>query len=716
MKQALFLLAILCTGGCAVLPAPLPIDRVDPLIGTRGGGNVYPGASAPFGMVQLSPDNGRSGWERIAGYDYGDSTIAGFSHTHLSGTGAGDGYDIALMPYLAPARRGRGELGIHSVFSHADETAQAGYYRVRLQSYGIEAELTATERCGMHRYTFPAGSAPIIQFDLTKAMNWDRTREAHIEVVDAHTLRGYRLSQGWAADQRVYFEARFSEPFTECRIDSAAHPAGGRVHLHFAPRGNHSTPIVVRVGISGVDPEGAMRNLSGEIPSFHFDSVRQTTQEAWNKALDVVHIEGGTPAQQTVFYTALYRSMLAPTLFSDVDGRYRGGDGSLHTARGWRNYTTFSLWDTYRAAHTLYALICPDRTVEMARSMLEFHRQTGALPVWPLWGNETDMMIGNHAVPVLAEAYLKGLLPAEWGEEVLAACQTSVDRTNYRGMDHYRQRGYVAADREGESLSKTLEYAYDDHAVALLARRLGHDSLARAYAARAQNYRNLFDSVSGFFRPRLADGSWRDPFDPKAYTADITESNGWHYLWSAPHDPQGLVALLGGPEAFERRLDQFFALDPAAGDSLPIFSTGMIGQYAHGNEPSHHVAYLYNYVGRPEKSARRIHQILTTLYTDTPEGLCGNEDCGQMSAWYVLSSLGLYPVDPAGGEFALGVPLFPKATLRLPGGAALTVAAPRAGTGRWRVKTIRWRGKPLDQPFLHWDDLRQGGELRFEIE
>ncbi|WP_298063075.1 GH92 family glycosyl hydrolase [uncultured Rikenella sp.] len=714
--------------GSAETPEDDLASLVNPLIGTDGPGNVYPGVSAPFGMVQLSPDNGTSGWDRIAGYFWPDTTIAGFSHTHLSGTGAGDLYDISYMPAVPPFRIGKGELGVYSTFSHRDETAEAGYYKVFLQDYNTSVELIATERCGMQRYTFPATDQATVFVNLAKAMNWDYTLGSHLRIVDDRTIEGYRFSEGWAPDQKVYFVAQFSQPFTSYTVDTVTSVHrdsvynGIKSHIGrfvFNTAANGGKPIVVRTAISAVDIAGARKNLAAEMPTFDFDSVRTAQRAVWNAELSKIQIKGGTPDERVSFYTALYRTMLAPTLFDDADGRYFGPDGAIHAGEvpgeGEHNYSTFSLWDTYRAAHPLYTFLHPARVREMAASMLNFYDQHGMLPVWPLWGNETDMMIGCHAVPVLVEAALKGILPDSVLNRVLSACVGTMNRDDYRAIGLYKTWGYVPADMERESLSKTLEYAYDDWCIAQLARRMRRDSVYNEFILRSQNYMNVFQPASGFMQPRLSNGEWVPGFDPKEYTEHITESNGWQYLWAVPQDVEGLVRLMRGPEPFERRLDEMFTLYPEAADSLPIFSTGMIGQYAHGNEPSHHVAYLYNYVGKPEKTQQYVSQILRTQYANAPDGLCGNEDCGQMSAWYVFSAMGFYPVDPVSLNYAIGTPLFEEAVIRLPDGKTFTVRAPGVSAEHFRIEKMMLNGKPLGAPFITWNDIVKGGVLELTV-
>lgn len=644
---------------------------VNTLIGTDYTGNTYPGAQAPFGMVQLSPDNGLPGWDRIAGYFYPDSTIAGFSHTHLSGTGAGDLYDISYMPVTLPARVAEAPLGVHSRFSHADETARAGYYQVRLTDYDINVELTATPRCGIQRYTFPEnGKERMVILNLAKATNWDATRDTDIHQVDAHTIEGFRFSDGWARNQRVWFRTRFSQAITRMDIDTIALGEGRRgmvAQLHFATDG--ASRLTVTTALSPTGTEGAARNLQAEAPDDDFDRLADTARQMWNKELGKIEIEGATPAQRTTFYTALYHALIAPTLFEDTDGCYMGADRRIHRAEGWHNYETCSLWDTYRAAHPLYALLMPERAADMVNALLAFADENGRLPVWNMWASETDMMIGYHAASVIAEGVLKGL-PGIDARRALKTCVATANLEDYRGIGLYRKSGYVPYDvkeptlNDDWSLSRTLEYAYDDACIARLAAHVGDKDTAKEFARRAQNYRHVFNNGTGFMQPRDSQGNFQPDFSPDDYTPHICESNGWHYLWSVQHDVKGLKKLMG-KKRFAAKLDSTFTHIPAANADLPLFSTGMIGQYAQGNEPSHHVAYLYNYTDKPEMTRHYVHRILNELYNDTPAGLCGNEDCGQMSAWYVFSALGFYPLDPTSCTYETGFPLFSRATLHL---------------------------------------------------
>lgn len=732
ITSAIAALAIAATAaGCATssheTPDSDPARFVDPLIGTDYTGNTYPGAQVPFGMVQLSPDNGLPGWDRIAGYFYPDSTIAGFSHTHLSGTGAGDLYDISFMPVTFPMSVAPEPLGVHSRFSHSTETVSAGYYKVTLDDYGIDVELTASERCGMQRYAFPPGHAAVI-LNLDKAMNWDATTDSRIEAVNATTIAGYRFSDGWARDQQLWFASRFSQPWDSLAVVSRPIGADGRQGLvatfHFTISADAPT-LTVATALSCTGQEGAIANLAAEMPDDDFDRYAARARRMWNEALLPVTVEELRADADTTdlvnFYTALYHSMLAPTIYGDADGRYRGPDKAVHQANGWTNYGTFSLWDTYRAAHPLYTLIAPRRAQDMAVALLEFARQNGRLPVWNFQGSETDMMIGYHSAPVIVDAYFKGLLPDSLAEAALEACVHTATLDDYREIGLYRSLGYVPSDAPGYkptddnwSMSKTLEYAYDDHCIALLAKALGRDSIAAVFTRRAQNFRNTFNPATRFFQPRDSKGNFDPAFRPEDYSKSICESNAWHYLWSVQHDIPALIELVGGREAFAERLRQMMT---ASADTsvLPIFSTGMIGQYAHGNEPSHHVIYLHNDVGRHDLTARYVAEVTDRFYRSEPAGLCGNEDCGQMSAWFVFSALGFYPVDPTAGVYYIGTPLFARATLHLDGGRTFTIEAPGLRKGHPRVDRVLLNGRPLDTLTITHRQILDGGTLTFEM-
>lgn len=698
---------------------------VNPFIGTDFTGNTYPGAQAPFGMVQLSPDNGLPGWDRISGYYYPDSTIAGFSHTHLSGTGAGDLYDISYMPVTLPYREAEAPLGIHSKFRHSDEEASAGYYRVLLKDYNINVELTATERCGIQRYTFPKAQSAVF-LNLKKAMNWDFTQDSHIEVVDSCTIQGYRFSDGWARGQRVFFRTRFSKPFRSSEIDTTAIIQDGKtIGTAYVARFNFDTTdgeeIVLCTALSGVSMKGAAGNLAAEAPHNDFDKYVAETKENWNRQLGKIEVRGICDLDDKVnFYTALYRTMIAPTVFSDVDGSYYGPDKKIHKADGWVNYGTFSLWDTYRAAHPLLTYTEPVRTNDMIKSFLAFYDQNGRLPVWNFWGSETDMMIGYHAVPVIVDAYLKGIGDFD-AEKALKACVATANLDNYRGIGLYKKLGYIPYNIKDEynadnwSLSKTLEYAFDDYCIAEMARKMGKTELAEEFYKRSQNYKNVFNPATGFMQPVDDKGVFIRPFCPDDYTAHICESNGWQYLWSVPQDIRGLITLVGGKDRFAEKLDSMFTYIPAGKEDLPIFSTGMIGQYAHGNEPSHHVTYLYALAGRPERTQELVREIFDTQYKNKPDGLCGNDDCGQMSAWYMLSAMGFYPVDPVSAEYVFGAPQLPKMTLHLADGKTFTIIAENLSKEHKYVDSITLNGEPYTKKTISHEDIVKGGTLVYKM-
>ena len=696
--------------------------EVDPMIGTDWVGNTYPGAATPFGMVQLSPDNGIPGWDRIAGYYYPDSTIAGFSHTHLSGTGAGDMYDISFMPTIAPVLTAEPPLGIHAKFSHDQEEAHAGYYSVLLQPYNIRVELTATPRVGVQRYTFLQSSdSACITLDLNKAMNWDRCTDSQIEVVAKDELQGYRHSDGWARNQQLYFYTRLSRPADSITIerislkDEPAHHQGYVAKLHYRVKAGDQ--IVLTTALSGVDAQGAKGNHRAEAKDFDFARYHHEARALWESRLERVHLEGATAAQRRIFYTALYHAHLCPTLYSDVDGRYLGADRQVHRlSEGQKHYSTFSLWDTYRAAHPLYNLIAPDDNKDMVQSMVDFGAQNqGHLPVWNMFASETDMMIGYHSVPVIVEAILRGVYQPADAQQLTRLLRSTAERWGYRGLGDYARLGYVPADKHEESLSKTLEYAYDDAAIAAWGKHIGDSVLYRDYLRRAQSYAHLWDTATGFFRPRLSDGTFKADFDPFAYTKDITESNAYQYLMSVQHDVEGLKAKMGGAEGLAQRLDEFFSAETPKHVALPIFSTGMIGQYAHGNEPGHHVIFLYNAARQPWRTAELSRRVCQKLYTYRPDGLCGNEDCGQMSAWYAFAALGFYPVDPVQGHYELTSPLWRESRIALSNGKVFTLTAEGLSDQNCYIKSVTVNGQPYTKSFLTYDLILSGAKVILEM-
>lgn len=721
-KYAFWFALPLCMG-LACTPAPQEkveedlIGYTNPMIGTDFTGNTYPGAQVPFGMVQLSPDNGLPGWDRISGYYYPDSTIAGFSHTHLSGTGAGDLYDISFMPVTNPYKTGAEPLGIYSSFSHNDESASAGYYRVLLKDYNINVELTATERCGIQRYTFPEAESSIF-LNLKKAMNWDFTADSHIEIVDSCTIRGYRHSWGWSPKQYIYFQTRFSRPFDAFQLDTTAITTKdkGRIGTAAIARFDFKTKqneeILVTTALSGTSMEAAARNLEAEAPKDDFDFYMKQAQENWTKELAKIEVTSDDADKKTIFYTAMYHAMLAPTIYSDVDGSYFGPDGQVHQAEGWTNYSTFSLWDTYRASHPLFTYLQPERVSDMIQCFLHFYEQNGALPLWNLYGWETDMMIGYHAVPVIVDAYLKGIGDFD-PVKALEACVTTANRDDYRSIGFYKEKGYVACDQENWSMSKTMEYAYDDYCIARMAEAMGEKEIADEFYRRSQNYRNVFNPETSFMQPRDSKGNFIPNYDPEAYIEDICESNGWQYYWSVVHDINGLIELTGGEARFAERLDSMFTYETADKSKLPIFSTGMIGQYAHGNEPGHHVIYLYNRIKQPWKTQQYAALVMHTLYKNTPDGICGNEDCGQMSSWYVFSAMGFYPVDPISGQYEIGSPIFPEVKMYLANGKTFVVRAENVSDENIYIQSVTVNGQPYNKSYITHEMIMQGDTIHF---
>ena len=697
---------------------------VNPFIGTDFTGNTYPGAQAPFGMVQLSPDNGLPGWDRISGYFYPDSTIAGFSHTHLSGTGAGDLYDISFMPVTLPYKEAEAPLGIHSKFSHEDESAYAGYYQVRLKDYNINVELTATERCGIQRYTFPEAQSAIF-LNLKKAMNWDFTNDSYIEKVDSVTIQGYRFSDGWARDQHIYFRTRFSKPFEKMELDTTAiikdnKRIGTAVIARFDFNTKEGEQILVNTAISGTSMDGAAKNLQAEVPENDFDKYLAETKANWNRQLGKIEVKGSNEDDKVNFYTALYHSMIAPTIYNDVDGTYYGPDKKVHQADGWVNYSTFSLWDTYRAAHPLFTYTEPERVNDMIKSFIAFYEQNNRLPVWNFYGSETDMMIGYHAVPVIADAYLKGIGDFD-AEKALNACVATANLDSYRGIGLYKELGYIPYNvtdhynAENWSLSKTLEYAFDDYCIAEMAKKMGKQDIADTFYKRSRNYRNLYNPETSFMQPRDDKGRFIKGFKADDYTPHICESNGWQYFWSVQHDIDGLIDLAGGKNRFAEKLDSMFTYHPAADAELPLFSTGMIGQYAHGNEPSHHVIYLFNSIGFNERTQYYVAKVMNELYKNEPAGLCGNEDCGQMSAWYVFSAMGFYPVNPVSGKYEIGTPLFPEMQLHLTNGKTFTVLAPNVNKKNIYIQSTKVNGHPYDKTYITHEQIMSGATVEFEM-
>jgi predicted alpha-1,2-mannosidase len=701
------------------------LKYVDPFIATGGHGHTFPGAVVPFGMVQLSPDNKSKGWDWTSGYHYSDSELLGFSHTHLSGTGVGDLLDILVLPFhgdYAAALKSPAGRPV-ATYSHADEQASPGYYALNLPAPGISAELTATERVGVHRYQFSQAKDAQLLIDLGYAQNYDKAVVGFIRQLDAQTLVGYRVSTGWAKLQPLYFVARFNQPFKAQLYQDGAAVKGTLLQtekaaavLNFGDL--RQKPLEVAVALSYVSIEGAQQNLAAELPVLDFATVKQQAAAKWQAQLGRFQVDAGADLQgktnKTKFYTALYHSYLAPQLFSDVDGRYFGADGAVHAGQHKApRYTLFSLWDTFRGLHPLLTITDPGRVDGMMHSLYGFYQEQGLLPTWDLMSNETDVMIGYHAVPVLADAYFKGLTSLS-ARQLLDASLASARQSRF-GIDLFGKYGYVPSDLDVEAVSKTLEYAFDDHAIARLATAAGDANTAAEFSQRAAAWQQLFDKSTGFMRGKTAKGEWVSPFNPiyvAHRTTDYTEANAWQYSFFVPHQVDAMMHQYGGKQAFVARLDQMFEMSSHMDGDVSPDITGLIGQYAHGNEPVHHVPYLYALAGAPAKGEARIRHIRDTMYHAKPDGLAGNDDLGQMSAWYVLSSLGFYPVNPVDAGYVRGTPQFQAVTLHMDNGNKLRILAKGD-----RLKPVkRWTLNGLELPIsVDYRQLMQGGDLVFEF-
>ena len=712
----IFLIAALGLASCAQPAADDNLTRyVDPRIGTGGHGHVFVGANVPFGLVQLGPTSIPQAWDWTSGYHESDSTVIGFSHTHLSGTGIGDLFDVTVMPVVGEVTCARGteEDPASGLWSYADRTKEVvrpGYYSVPLMRYGITAEMTATSRVGFHRYTFPAADDAAVIFDLENGGCWDKATETHIEPSGDSRLVGWRYSTGWAKDQRVWFVAEFSRPFTSFE----------QVGEHYA-RVNFATAegeqLMLKVALSPVSIEGAEANLAAELPGWDFDATAAAADAAWNAQLAKVKITTQDEVARRIFYTGLYHTMVAPSEFCDVNGDYRGADGAVHHNPGHTTYTTFSLWDTYRAAMPLMTILHPDRMPDIVNTMLAIADEQGRLPVWHLWGNETDCMVGNPGIPVVADAIVKGIggFDRERAFEAIRRTAMNPDRGNGLRMKY----GYIPCDLFNEAVAYDMEYALADGAAARAAEALGREEDARYFTERSHSYRNYFDPSTGFMRGRDSRRGWRTPFNPFASTHradDYCEGNAWQYTWLAPHDVAGLESCFGSRARMLGKLDSLFTVSSVieGAETSPDIS-GLIGQYAHGNEPSHHILYLYTMLGQPWKTAEKVREVLTTLYHDQPDGLSGNEDVGQMSAWYILSSLGMYEAEPAGGRYWFGSPLFDRAEIAVPGGTFTIVAENNSSENKY-IRRVWLNGRPYTKPWIGHEEVMAGGELRFEMD
>lgn len=730
MKKIQLLLASLCmltiaTNGLAQKDYSKSeglLRYVDPFIGSGYHGHVFVGTSVPFGMVQLGPSNIHKGWDWCSAYHHSDSILIGFSHTHLSGTGCTDLGDILIMP-LNEIRTPRGNQdnisdGYATKYSHANEVARPEYYSLLLDRYNIKAELTATDRVGFHRYTYPQGKPASILIDLREG-NGSNAYDSYIRQVDDYTVEGYRYVRGWSPSRKVYFVLKSDKkiekftayddntpkPWKQLKVESV------KSVLTFGD----VKEVKIKVALSSVSCENAMMNLQTELPHWDFDKVVKASSDRWNEQLAKLEVESDDEAAKRVFYTAHYHTMIAPTLFCDVNGEYRGMNDMIYTDPKKANYTTLSLWDTYRALHPLMTITQAERVDDIVNSMLSIYRQQDKLPIWPLMSGETNQMPGYSSVPVIADAYLKGFSGFD-AEEAFRAMVATATYERQNGVPYVMDRGYIPADKIHEATSIAMEYAVDDWGIAAMAKKMGKTADYETFAKRAMYYKNYFDSSIKFIRPKLEDGSWRTPYDPARSihgVGDFCEGNGWQYTFFVPQDPYGLIGLFGGNKPFVEKLDQFFTNNDSMGEGASSDITGLIGQYAHGNEPSHHVAYLYVYAGAQWKTAEKVRYIMDEFYTDKPDGIIGNEDCGQMSAWYLLSAMGFYQVNPSDGVLVFGSPRFDKVTAKVRGGKTFTVEAENNSKENIYIQKVYLNGKLYPKTYITYNDIVSGGKLKF---
>ncbi|WP_207431830.1 GH92 family glycosyl hydrolase [Sabulibacter ruber] len=756
MRNPLLLAFLLCQfTSFAQKPANDLVRWVNPLIGTHKMGHTYPGATAPFGMVQLSPDtdtipyevNGKYNkdvYKYCAGYQYDDPTIVGFSHTHFSGTGHSDLGDFLIMPttgklQLNPGTETQPETGYRSKFSHNNEVAQPAYYSVKLDDHNIQAELTATNRVGMHQYTFPKSDEAHIILDLMHGIyNYeDKNTWTFLRIENDTLVTGYRQTNGWGRTRTVYFAMAFSKPFYQYgnkdyskaqvyrgfwrKFDQSKNfpeMAGKQIRAYFDFKTQEGEKVKIKFALSPVSTEGALANMRAEVPHWDFDRVKQESQAQWNQELGKVRASLPTKDDYINFYTALYHTFLGPTIYMDVNGQYRGLDQNNHGAKNFTNYTSFSLWDTYRALHPWFNLVQPKRNADMVESMLAHYDQSvhNMLPIWSHHGNENWCMIGYHSVSVISDAIMKGTYPGD-ANRALDACVATARQGYYDGLQYYMQLGYVPEDKNGSSVSKTLEYAYDDWCIAQVAKKLNRQDIYQEFTKRAQNWRNVYDKNIGYMRPKLSDGTFKKEFDVlSTHNQGFIEGNAWNYSLYVPQAPAEMIQLMGGNAKFVPHLDSLFTMhlpDEFFADTEDITREGIIGNYVHGNEPAHHAAYLYNWTDQPWKTQERVRMILKKQYQATPDGLGGNDDCGQMSAWYLFSSLGFYPVAPGSEQYALGSPAVKEATLNLDNGKSFVIEAKNQSEKNVYVQKVELNGKPLTQPFLNHADLVKGGKLTF---
>ena len=700
------------------------VSKVDPYIGSGGHGHVFVGANVPNGMIQVGPQNIHKGWDWCSGYHYSDSIVIGFTHTHLSGTGCADLGDILLMPYTGDVRTSRGSQedisgSCSSYYSHDNETVRPGYYSLTMDN-GIGVELTATERVALHRYTYPAGQMPRLLINLQEG-NGDTAYETSLTKVDDYTIEGYRFSSGWSR-HKVYFCLRSEQPIASIALFEGDTPAAdnsetitGRGVKGVVTFADDPTQVALRVAISSVSCQNARLNMDAETDGFQFAKVERQATDKWNRRLSQIKVEGGDPRTEKIFYTALYHAMIAPTIYCDVNGQYRGIDDKVRTTDGWTNYSCFSLWDTYRTLNPLLTILSPSMVNDIVRSFLSIYDEQGKLPIWTLVGGETNCMPGYSSVPIIADAYLKGIRGYDAGKALDAMVATATNPAQ-NGVPYLLEKGYIPCDKVHEATSIALEYAADDWGTALMAKEMGRTDLYEEYMRRGHAYETYFDRTLNYIRPKMDDGSWRTPYDPFKSVhsvGDFTEGTGWQYTFFVPQHPEGLIALMGGDDAFVTKLDSLFSVVGDMGAEASSDISGLIGQYAHGNEPSHHVAYLYPYAGQQWKTAEKVRYIDREFYTDSPDGIIGNEDCGQMSAWYIMSAMGFYQVNPSNGVFVFGSPLFPSLTLRLENGRSFTVTAEGNSDTNIYIQSATLNGQPYEKSYITYDDIMAGGELHF---
>ena len=718
----------MCAFGCTGTDKPEvinPVAYVDPYIGTGGHGHTFLGVTAPFGAVQIGPNNINKGWDWCSGYHYSDSIVIGFSHLHLNGTGCSDTGDILFMPYTGKACTQPGTQqdplsGYASYYSKDNERALPGYYEVLLKTHRTKVELTASDRVAFHRYTFPKDVEKHVMINLKDANGDDRPTDTYLEQINDTVIRGYRYSTGWSKKQQIYFSAVFSQPVHLTLYHDSVQVAGNRLQ-GLDVKGNVAVaPVVeelgVKVGISPVSMENAMDNIGQEIKDWNFENIVAETTGKWNAELSKLQVETTDTVAKRIFYTALYHAFMQPIMFNDCSGEYRGTDKNIYGDPGFTNYTVFSLWDTYRAAHPLYTLVQPERVPDFINSMLAIYEQQGRLPVWHLYGSDTNEMIGIQSVPVIADAILKDVKGFNY-ERAYQAMKASM-MSDYKGLSYVTDLEYIPADKENESVAKGLEYAIADWGVAQVARKLGKTEDYEYFSKRALAYQNYWDKDTHFFRGKNRDGSWVTPFNPVHSTHRndaYCEGNGWQYTWLVPHDVEGLISLFGSKEAFVSKLDSLFLVNEDLGDAASPDISGLIGQYAHGNEPGHHTVYLYSFVGQQWKTAEKVDYILSHMYSDLPDGLQGNEDCGQMSSWYVFSALGFYPVNPSDGMYVFGRPIFDKVVLKLPENKVFEIRANNNSAENKYIQSIELNGQPYNKLYISHADIMAGGTLVFTM-